>query len=473
MSDKSRLKTVLARHGQEHLLRFWDELDERERSQLAGDIHGIDFDVFQRALERTSIDSAETDPDAYDVPDALSERPSAQTEPTYARARELGTQVIRNGRVAALTVAGGQATRLGHEGPKGAYPIAPVSGKSLFQLFAESILATNRRYDGNVPWYVMTSPANHDQTIRFFEQKNYFGLSPDDVNFFPQGMIPVADPTGKILLETRCRVALAPNGHGGCLTALADEGMLEDLARRGVDYISYFQVDNPLAMPVDPLFVGMHALERSEMSSLTMGKAADDEKVGHFVLIDGKLHVAEYTTFPETLTRLRMPDGQRKFDLANIAMHVLNRAFVERLVGQGRQQTLPWHHARKIAPYVDLETGATVNPDAPNASKLETFIFDALPLANRPMLLRTIRHERFSPVKSLEGVDSVVSARRDMLRRAAAWLEACGVGIPKNATGDCDCMIEISPLYALDAAMLREREDGHRRVAPGASVLLE
>ena len=119
------------------------------------------------------------------------------------------------------------------------------------------------------------------------------------------------------------------------------------------------------------------------------------------------------------------------------------------------------------------ETGATVNPDAPNAIKLETFIFDALPLANRPMLLRTIRHERFSPVKSLEGVDSVVSARRDMLRRAAAWLEACGVGTPKNATGDYDCMIEISPLYALDAAMLKEREDGHRRVAPGASVLLE
>lgn len=473
MADESEIRDRLAQYGQEHLLHFWGALTPEQRTRLMEDIDMIDFPLFDRVFRSLNDGPADPDPDAYEVPHALPERPTADLTATYASAMDLGRQLIRGNRVAAMVVAGGQATRLGCDAPKGAFPIAPVSGKCLFQLFAESILATCRRYACSVPWYVMTSTANHRDTVALFERSNYFQLPPDDVRFFRQGMMPVADTSGKILLDQKHRVALAPNGHGGSLTALAENGVLSDMAERGVDYISYFQVDNPLVQPVDPLFLGLHAIERSEMSSLTIPKAADDEKVGQFVKVDGVLRVVEYTTFPETLARQRMPDGTRRFDQANIAVHVLNRRFVERIVGDRAAVALPWHAAKKAASHIDVATGERVTPAKPNAIKAEMFVFDALALARRPMLLRTTRSERFSPVKNLDGVDSVVTARRDMIRRAGAWLVACGVTVPRTAEGAPDCVLEISPLAAVDVDMLRERGVSGLTVARGASLLIE
>jgi UDP-N-acetylglucosamine/UDP-N-acetylgalactosamine diphosphorylase len=209
------------------------------------------------------------------------------------------------------------------------------------------------------------------------------------------------------------------------------------------------------------------------MSSLTVGKASDDEKVGLFVTVAGTLHIVEYSGLPDWMARLRNVDGSRKFDLANIAVHVLDRAFVERIAGDGRLTELPWHGARKAVSYIDLKTGRRISPAAPNAVKAELFVFDALPLAQRTVLLCTERVERFSPVKNAEGVDSVATAQRDMVRRAAAWLEACGVSIPKTPQGWPDCVVEISPLFARDVNMLREHQPGHRRIARADHVLLE
>ncbi len=473
MTDFSSLKARLDAVGQGHLLRFWDDLSASERAQLTADIEGIDFGMFRRVWEQLSGSGEEVAAGEFDVADALPSRPTAELEARYARAGELGERLIGTNRVAALLVAGGQATRLGFDGPKGGYPIGPISGKCLFQLFGEAILATNRRYGCAVPWYVMTSSANHSATVELFERCGWFGLQRADVQFFRQGMLPVANTSGEILLDQRHRVSLAPNGHGGSLTALAESGMLGDMADRGVECISYFQVDNPLVHPVDPLFVGLHALAESEMSSLTIGKASDDEKVGHFVKLDEKLQVVEYTSFPAALSKMRLPDGSRKFDLANIAVHLLDRKFVERIVGADRSAGLPWHLARKKVAHIDPASGERVSPASPNAIKAEMFVFDALREADRAMLLRTTRGERFSPVKNLEGVDSAATARRDLVRRAAGWLEACGTSVPRTPEGEPDCVIEISPLYALDAAMLGERATAHAAVERGSRILLE
>ncbi len=473
MVKEPELRRRLKAYGQEHLLSFWVSLDPGQREELAADIEQIDFARFTAVWKSLTQETAPPSAAEMSVPQAFPAQPTVEFEPTYARGRELGEQLLRDNRVGAMVVAGGQGTRLGFDGPKGAYPIGPVSGKCLFQLFAESILATNRRYQCRVPWYVMTSTTNHEATMAFFESAEYFGLAAEDVVFFKQGMMPAADASGKILLAEKHRVALAPNGHGGSLTALAENGILETMAARGVDYVSYFQVDNPLVAPVDPLFLGLHAIERSEVSSLTIGKASDDEKVGLFVNVSQKPSVVEYTSFPPALTGLRNPDGSRKFDLANIAVHVFNRAFIERLVGGGDGLSLPWHVARKQVPHIDTGTGERVTPSEPDALKAEMFVFDALPLAERSLLLHTARSERFSPVKNLEGVDSAATAKRDLVRRAAAWLESCGVSVPRTKGGEPDCVIEISPLLALDAEMLRERRPAILQIRRGDSVLLD
>ena len=443
MPDENRLRRMLSAHDQEHLLTFWDELGPDQRAELACDVDSIPFEEFARVSSMRRNEADGPDPSTFDVPDALPDEPTPSQRETYAEADELGRQMIRDNRVAALVVAGGDATRLGYDGPKGMFPIGPVSEKSLFQLFAEAIRATNKRYDCSVRWYVMTSVSNHDATVTFFEQHDHFGLDRESVRFFRQGMMPVADRSGKILLRLKHRVALAPTGHGGCLTALAETGMLRDMADHGVDCISYFQVDNPLIQPVDPRFVGLHAQFRSEMSSLTIRKASDDEKVGHFVSIDGRVRVVEYTTMPQSLTALRTPSGDRKFDFANTAAHVLDRAFVERVVGG--ELSLPWHLANKQVPYIDTATGDRVTPDAPNAIKAEMFVFDALPRAERAMVLLARRSERFSPVKNAVGVDSIATARRDMVRRAASWLESCGVRVPSGPDGDPSGAPNVAP----------------------------
>ncbi len=466
MSAVDDVRARLAKHGQEHLLTFWDELDEQGRSALLADVDAIDLAAFETAWQQAHTQEHVVDPAMFEVPECLDAIEGR-------RARAAGEQVIREGRVAAMMVAGGQATRLGVDIPKGAFPIGPVSGASLFQIFAEGIAASNERYGVRIPWYVMTSKANHAATTSYFEEHDYFGLNPADVLFFSQSMIPVADEKGKILLEEKHKVAMSPNGHGGSLTALAETGMLADMTARGVEFISYFQVDNPLVKPVDPEFVGAHVTRGSQMSSLTMGKASDGEKVGLFIEIDEKLTIVEYSDFPEAMMSLKDADGRRKFDLANIAVHVLDVAFVESMTSGDAGRALPWHRASKKVSTVDLASGTFVAPDSPNAVKLEMFVFDALPLARTTMLLRTERSERFSPVKNATGVDSVATAKRDLVRRAASWLAECGVSVPMTADGEPDGVVEISPLYADDVVSLAAREEGgDREIAAGGSTLL-
>jgi UDP-N-acetylglucosamine/UDP-N-acetylgalactosamine diphosphorylase len=282
-------------------------------------------------------------------------------------------------------------------------------------------------------------------------------------------MMPAFSIDGKLLLAEKNSLALSPDGHGGSLRALRRSGALADMRTRGIEHLSYFQVDNPLVHTIDPLFIGLHDLTGSEMSSKTIPKAGPLEKVGNFVVGDGVLQVIEYSDLPETLATQTNPDGTLKFNAGSIAIHALRVSFIERL-NAGGQLKLPWHRAEKKVPYVD-ESGNPVKPDKPNAVKLEQFVFDAIPLAKNAIVYETDRAEEFSPVKNAEGGDSPATSRRDQVRRAARWLTAAGLSVPTK-NNEPDATIEISPLFAATAEQLKAKKFP-ASIQPGGSVYLE
>jgi UDP-N-acetylglucosamine/UDP-N-acetylgalactosamine diphosphorylase len=313
----------------------------------------------------------------------------------------------------------------------------------------------------------MTSDANDLATRAFFERNRHFGLDPDDVFFFQQGMMPAFDLHGRMLLAEKDSLALSPDGHGGSLRALNKSGALADMRKRGVEHLSYFQVDNPLVHCIDPLFLGLHDTTGSEMSSKTIPKAGPLEKVGNFVVGDGVLQVIEYSDLPESLAKEKNPDGSLKFNAGSIAIHALRVSFVERLTASGRLE-LPWHRAEKKVPFVD-DKGRSIKPEQPNAVKLEQFVFDAIPLAKNAIVYETDRGEEFSPVKNAEGNDSPATSRRDQVRRAAKWLRLARIEVPMKAD-DPDATIEISPLFATTDKQLADRHITQRQIAPGSVV---
>ncbi|MBK8914881.1 MAG: UTP--glucose-1-phosphate uridylyltransferase [Phycisphaerales bacterium] len=458
-------------YGQAHVLGAWERLDEDGRRALLEDVERVDF-----ALCAALIGDYVRNRPSGAIPERIEaaavldpHAPAAAAEMNAARAA--GETAIREGRVAAFTVAGGQGTRLGYDGPKGGYRVSPVREAPLFQIFAEGLRGVQRRY-GRLPrWYIMTSPGNHEATQALFEHSGWYGLPREAVRFFTQGQMPAFLPDGRIAMSERHRVALSPDGHGGSLRALRESGALAEMRGEGVEQISYFQVDNPLVHVIDPLFVGLHRLRRSEMSSKAVTKVSDTERVGNFCLADGKLCVIEYSDLPEALALRRNPDGSRTFDAGSIAIHVIDRAFVERLTAPGAALRLPWHRADKRVAVVDPLEEAGV-PRLADVVKLEMFVFDAIPLAQNAMVMYTPREEEFSPVKNAEGTDSPATSRRDQVRRAARWLREAEVQVPLRADGEPDAMIEISPHFALDVADLRTRSLPSA-IERGARVVLE
>ena len=305
----------------------------------------------------------------------------------------------------------------------------------------------------------------------FFEKNDYFGYPKADVVFFVQGMMPAFDMAGRMLLARKDSLALSPDGHGGSLRALARSGALADMKRRGVEHLSYFQVDNPLVRIIDPLFLGLHAHFGSEMSPKTIAKAQPREKVGNFCVGDGKLQVIEYSDLPDELAERRDAMGQLLFNAGSIAIHALAVSFVERL-NSGGTLKLVWHRAEKKVLFVN-ENGEEVRTREPNAVKLEQFVFDAIPLAENAIVYETARSDEFSPVKNAEGDDSPETSRRDQIRRAARWLAAAGVEVPRRGDGEPDAHIEISPLFADSVEVLAERNLPSNRIQPGERIYFE
>ncbi|MDB5311896.1 MAG: type 1 family protein [Gemmataceae bacterium] len=444
-------------HRQDHVLGGWDNLSPAGRAGLVEQLAGIDFAVLETLYGRRNEPHSVLPPRDRVAPIPV-DPPAA---PPAAVA--IGERALRRGEVAALVVAGGQGSRLGFDKPKGMFPIGPVSGASLFQIHAEKVLALSRRYGNPVPFLVMTSPATHTDTERYFGENRFFGLAPSDVYFFQQGTMPALDlATGRLLLEAPGKLFQSPNGHGGTLTALAETGLLADLKARGVGHVFYFQVDNPLVKVCDPGFVGRHVAAGSEVSSKVVFKEQPGEKVGVLAATDGKCGIIEYSDLPVEWAAERDAAGELVFRAGNPAIHIFALDFLDRVTG--RDDVLRYHVARKAVPYFDPATGQPVTPPAENALKFERFIFDALPAAERWLAVETKRDEEFAPLKNATKTDTPEDVKRAITRLHAGWLERAGVHVPREGSGEPSHPVEVSPLFALDA------DDLAAKIPPGFAV---
>ena len=456
MHDSSSTQSLIedfekAEQGQ--VFRFLDVLTPSEEARLLEQAGSIDLSEVANLVEahvkkadHGSLNLEGLEPAPYF---ALPENGGSET--AWENALLEGAKAIGAGRVAAFCVAGGQGTRLGYDGPKGTYPVTPISKKTLFQVFAEKIARSSERFGAPIHWFILTSEINNAATVEAFETANYFGLSKEQVHFIVQGLVPAVDTDGKILLSDKNQIAMTPDGHGGSLRALCRSGAVAKMRALGIDTISYFQVDNPLVQCIDPAFIGFHLLGQSELSSKMVPKAYALEKVGHFCVQNDQNVVIEYSDMPAEMQEAKTEAGALKFRAGSVAIHVFDREFIESLGGDGAGTKLPFHRANKKIPYVDAH-GEVVIPKEPNGVKFEMFVFDALPLAKNAVIIEAARAEDFSPVKNAEGVDSPQSCAEDQRRMFGGWLKAAGVEIQTDSTGLPETVFEISPRFAADKA---------------------
>lgn len=460
--DINALRARLEAVGQRHVLTFADRLTPADRDALLRQVAALDVQGLPALIDAY----VKSKPSSFSTGTINPAPFYALRDGGWDRAayKGKGISLIAQGKVAAFTVAGGQGSRLGYEGPKGCYPAGAVTCKPLFACLAEWIIAAQRAWCPAgvvIPWYIMTSPINHEPTVAFFRQHRFFGLREQDVMFFPQGVMPSLEMgTGRLLLNQTHEIAVNPDGHGGSLRALFTSGALDDMARRGVEQISYTQIDNPLVRVIDPVFIGLHSSapdSSGQMSSKMVRKAHAGEKVGVFCRVDGRTTVIEYSDLPEALAKEVDAHGTLKFLAGSIAVHVLSTAFVRSLNTAPGGFSLPFHRAEKKVPFIDLASGRRVEPAANNAVKLEAFVFDALPLCERSIVLETDRIEEFAPIKNADApgaADSPSTCRAIQTQRAARWLSAAGCRVPYDASGAPDCVIELSPLRAMEAGDL-------------------
>jgi UDP-N-acetylglucosamine/UDP-N-acetylgalactosamine diphosphorylase len=440
-------RQLLDKHNQSHVLRFWDRLDQDQQQRLLSQVSSLDFAAIGRMREMLAEEDDSLPASAIAPAPVITLADQADPD-----AREAGEAALRAGEVAALIVAGGQGSRLGFDGPKGAYPIAPVSDAPLFAVHARKILALSQKYGAPVPFYIMTSQANDAPTREFFRQHGFFGLPEDQVHFFPQGMWPGLWRDGRLAMDQVDQIFMSPDGHGGVLSALKDNGMIEDMKRRGIATVFFFQVDNPLVEVADPGFIGLHRNHNADISIKVCAKRDAAEGLGVVVERGGAYAIVEYTELTDEQKNETGPDGRLRFLYGSVAIHVFSLDFLE----PEANTDLPLHIANKKIPYCD-DDGNTVNPTEPNGCKFEKFIFDVIPDAARAINVEFAREDEFSPVKNATGNDSPATTKRDMTRKFARWLEACGVAVPRDGQGEPAVAIEIDPCYALGPDDLRDK----------------
>ena len=431
---------LLAKCSQEHVLKHWKKLNKKERETLLEQIATIDPKSVSRCREALGKGAEVPDSSKGKAP-----KVAVLKGKKLAEARAAGEVELSEGRVAALLVAGGQGSRLGYDGPKGCYEIGPITNAPLFYFHARKILARSIRYGASIPFYVMTSEANNAATVQCFEENDYFGLNPDDVFFFTQGMWPGMSAEGKIILDQPGHIFMSPDGHGGLLAALKRSGALADMKKRGIKSVFFFQVDNPLVEIADPAFIGYHVMNKSEYSLKLCAKRDPKEKVGMPMRFGDTYRMVEYTEMTDEQCNRKDKSGKLYFLYGSPAIHVFDRAFLEREAAR----PMPLHLAFKKIPYVD-EKGEVVKPSEPNGYKFEKFIFDILPNAKTATFLAFDPKDEFSPVKNAEGVDSPASCKADMQAKWRSWLTECGVTVDESVP------VEIDPVYALDAEDLKE-----------------
>jgi len=425
--------------GQGHVFRFLPRLSDHDARSLLAQAATL-----ENALSRIEKTRAAADGPSDVAPPGDELLPLDASKKLRAAAHRRGVDELRAGRVAVVVAAGGQGTRLGSSAPKGLWPVGPTSGKTLFQWHADKVAYWARESRRPIPFVVMVSDATRRATEDAFRWYGHFGLDPTWIRMPCQGSLPALDDDGRVLLETPSRVATAPNGHGGLFAALAESKILDLLEDHGVRTLAYVQVDNPLIRTVDPAFIGFHVERRSQISSKSVAKRDAAEKVGVFARVGGRPAIVEYSELTDEESNAVGPDGSLVYGHGSIAAHCIDVAYARRVAAEG----LPLHHARKKVPFCDDE-GHCVVPDCPNGTKFESFLFDAIPKAERSLVLETTRSEEFSPIKSATGADSPDTARADLIAQFRGWHERAGLPCPAGA-------VEVDPSKAPDEAAFRK-----------------
>ncbi len=427
---------------QPHLFRFWSSLSDDEKRALVAQVESINLNEIGTLWQSAPAESDAALADKASAPSSLIPATIRTDDPQrFAQAEATGWQALAEGRVGAILVAGGEGTRLGFPHPKGQYPIGPVSKKSLFQWLAEQLLAVSQRAGVPIPYYIMTSDATHEETVAFFREHHYFGLNADHVRFFRQGNMPAVDQkSGHLLLGEKHRVAVSPDGHGGLLAAFDRAGLFDDVLQRGVEYLFYHQVDNPLARVCDPAFIGFHRLHNAEVSTKIVAKEDPAEKVGLLVEVDGRHRIIEYIDVPPHIAQQTDQSGKLRLRCGNIAVHLFNATFLQRVARENGG--LPYHRSSKPVPYVD-ESGTLAQPTSSNAFKFEKFIFDILPATERALAMEIVRDDEFVPLKNREGQFSPDHVRSAMRQLHTRWLRNAGW------TTEQELPVEIPPAAAL------------------------
>ena len=443
--SQKELFEILNEHKQDHVLKYWNKLSKEQQVSLLKQIDAIDFDLMDRLITKyLNGELSSTQPIDLQPAEIIDlQRRKKLDKETFG----LGEEILSQGKVAAFLVAGGQGSRLGFEHPKGMYPITPIKKKSLFQVFAEKLLAMATRYKQSIPWYIMASESNIEETRDYFKTNDNFGFPSADIQMFTQDMIPAIDREGKFILETSDRIFKNPNGHGGSIKALYDSGALNDMKRRGIEYIFYFQVDNVLTALCDPHFIGYHIGQQAEMSSKVVRKAYAEEKMGVICQIGEKIGVVEYSDLSDEDMKATNTDGSLKYWAGSIATHLFNVDFIQRENEHGFH--LPYHIAEKKIPYAD-EQGGIITPNKNNGIKFETFVFDALHDAKKTCTLEVEREHEFSALKNKTGLDSPETVENDLLRYYAKMLQNSDIKVKTDDNGLPAHKLEISPLFAMD-----------------------
>ncbi|KAH8596673.1 putative UDP-N-acetylglucosamine pyrophosphorylase [Bisporella sp. PMI_857] len=455
------LREEYTKAQQEQVFAFYDELSVAEKAALYSQLSDINPDRINIITDR-ALNPPKPRDDENDKVSALSPLPESATASILDSKQEdiekwyqSGLNLIAENKVAVVLMAGGQGTRLGSSDPKGCFNIGLPSGKSLFKIQAERIRKIQRlahkkgREDVVVPWYVMTSGPTRKPTETYFKENGYFGLREENVIIFEQGVLPCISNDGKILLESKGKVAVAPDGNGGIYEAIVKSSVMGDLRKRGIEHIHAYCVDNCLVKVADPVFIGFAASKDVDIATKVVRKRSATESVGLILLKNGKPDVVEYSEIDKETAEAKdeKQHDVLKFRAANIVNHYYSFRFLESIPDWAHK--LPHHVARKKIPYVDTEKGSTIKPEKPNGIKLEQFVFDVFPMLelNKFACLEVKREDEFSPLKNARGTgeDDPDTSRKDIMNQGERWASAAGAVVVSEGDNNG---IEISPLVS-------------------------
>lgn len=399
MDDKYKLaQEKLKKYNQEHLLERYEFLTEERKEKIIDQILSIDFDQIFDLYEMAKKDEKVSNDNITNIKYVDK---SKLTREEFNKYEALGEKEIRNGKYAVVTMAGGQGTRLGYIAPKGTFKIGGGVDKSLFEVLSETIKEAQAKYNTIIPWYIMTSRENNNATEKFFEKNDYFGLNKENVLFFKQGELPMISTEKKLLLDESGIIKLASDGHGGVFESLSKNCYIDDMKKRGIEWVFISGVDNVLAGLVDPIATGLSIQNNTLATGKSVVKRNPSEKVGVFCKKNGRPYVIEYTEITDEMANQRDKNGELIYGESHILTNLFNLKAIEKI----SKNKLPYHSAFKKAKYMNCD-GEIIKPETPNAYKFEAFIFDAFEQLDDMSILRVKREDEFAPLKNADGDDS-------------------------------------------------------------------